>query len=392
MGHGARYPAWCMSYFWFAFLQALFAIIPLCVVAYFIGLIRRHNRHGGVPPPYVILITVTTITSVVILLSTVAIIYRFRNAAYDDSNLRNDDECELEDESDFEVGRGTIDIDVQAPGYLWPFAFVASQVSMTFMWIGIFVYIMLLSGGISTSCTIPHADKWCTGRYEQTCHSYVTVCHLGNLLVVSCALEACLWISGTISMFINSAITYRKRSILGFYSVAQLFSSRRHTTSRTSRATSTVRSTNHLNSSSRIVSGTQSFPSAFWRPKRNASSDSMGDNTIYLQCMRNSTMEAANRMNTVTYDSAGCVADHANPFEDTSDGDVIRAPTAAYPQASNGSNHAFGAGSILSHSHRHEVMPTSHRRPSSSWYVQVHEPVDPGGQDPVEFAAKTIVS
>ncbi|KAK9370565.1 hypothetical protein V1509DRAFT_560239 [Lipomyces kononenkoae] len=187
---GAHYPAWCIPYFWFAVLQAVFAIIPLGVVAYFISLIRRHNKHTKVPRPYVVLITATTITSVVILVSTVAILYYFRNAVYDDSGLRDDVECELEDERDFEVGRGTIDIDIQAPGYLWPFVFVTSQVSMSFIWIALFVYIMILSGGISTSCAIPHAEKWCHGLYEQTCYSYVTVCHLGNLLVVSCALEA----------------------------------------------------------------------------------------------------------------------------------------------------------------------------------------------------------
>ncbi|KAK9327319.1 hypothetical protein V1520DRAFT_57467 [Lipomyces starkeyi] len=187
--NGAHYPSWCMTFFLFAFFQAIFAIIPLGVVAYFISLVRRHNMNAGVPQPYVILISAATITSVVILLSTLAILRHFRNTGFSDSHLRNDG-CELEDEGNMEVGGGTIDIDIKAPGYLWPCVFVMSQIFMSLLWIGIFVYIMLLSGGISTACAIPNADKMCTGVYKETCQSYVTACHLGNLIVVSCALDS----------------------------------------------------------------------------------------------------------------------------------------------------------------------------------------------------------
>ncbi|KAK9352451.1 hypothetical protein V1523DRAFT_441100 [Lipomyces doorenjongii] len=187
--NGAHYPSWCMTFLLFAFFQAIFAIIPLSVVAYFISLVRKHNTNADVPQSYVILISAATTTSVVILVSTVAILCHFRNAGVNDSHLRND-ECGLEDEGNMQVGGGTIDIDIQAPGYLWPFVFVMSQIFMSLFWIGIFVYIMVISGGISTTCSIPNADKMCTGRYKETCQSYVSACHLGNLIVVSCALDA----------------------------------------------------------------------------------------------------------------------------------------------------------------------------------------------------------
>ncbi|KAK9245713.1 hypothetical protein V1506DRAFT_227621 [Lipomyces tetrasporus] len=191
-GSGARYPAWCMSFFLFAFFQAVFAIIPLGVVAYFISLIRVHDTTARVPQPYVILISAATITSLVILVSTVAILYHFRNAGIE-SHSRNDG-SEFEDEEYAVVGGGTIDIDTQAPGYLWPFVFVMSQILMSVFWIGIFVYIMLLSGGISTACAIPNADQLCTGLYKELCESYVTACHLVNLIVVSCALDAYMFL------------------------------------------------------------------------------------------------------------------------------------------------------------------------------------------------------
>ncbi|KAK9384532.1 hypothetical protein V1515DRAFT_582880 [Lipomyces mesembrius] len=311
-GNGAHYPSWCMTFFLFAFFQAIFAIIPLSVVAYFISLVRRHNTNADVPQPYVILISAVTITTVVILVSTVAILYHFRNAGVNDSQLRND-QCELEDEGNTEVGGGgTIDIDIQAPGYLWPFVFVLSQIFMSLFWIGIFVYIMLISGGISTTCAIPNADKMCTGLYKETCQSYVTACHLGNLIVISCALDACFWVSGTISMFINSAITYRKRSLSGFNGIAEIFSSRQPTTSPASMTTSMVRPT------SRILRGSRSTQSAFWLLKRKTSSDSAGENTINLQCMKNSTTVGPNPMETMTDNAAtaSAVANSINPFED----------------------------------------------------------------------------
>ncbi|KAK9312253.1 hypothetical protein V1524DRAFT_439854 [Lipomyces starkeyi] len=374
--NGAHYPSWCMTFFLFAFFQATFAIIPLGVVAYFISLIRRHNMNADVPQSYVILISAATITTVVILVSTVAILHHFRNTGFNDSHLRNN-ECELEDEGNMEVGGGTIDIDIKAPGYLWPFVFVMSQIFMSLLWIGIFVYIMLLSGGISTACAIPNADKMCTGVYRETCESYVTACHLGNLTVVSCALDACFWVSGTISMFINSAITYRKRSLSGFNGIAEIFSSRQPTNSRASMTTSTVRPT------SRIIRGCWSTPSAFWRLKRKTSSDSAGENTINLQYMSNSATVGPNAMDTMTDNAAtaGAVATSINPYDDLqftpSHLDGTRAP-ATPSRSRNNSVSTIKPDAILSYAHRHNAAHTPHQRPSSSSYVQLHERVDGG--------------
>ncbi|KAK9321627.1 hypothetical protein V1517DRAFT_293169 [Lipomyces orientalis] len=374
-GSGARYPAWFMSFLLFAFFQAVFAIIPLGVVAYFISLIRAHNTTAQVPQPYVILISAATITSVVILVSTVAILYHFRNTGID-SHSRHD-ESEFEDEENAVVGGRTIDIDTQAPGYLWPFVFVMSQILMSVFWVGIFVYIMLLSGGISTTCVIPNADELCTGLYKELCESYITACHLVNLIVVSCALDACFWVSGTISMFINSAITYRKRSLSGFQGIAEIFSSRQPTTLSEAVAAPAVRSTSRqsfLNRSSRRSRSTQSV---FWRLKKKSSSDSTIDgNMINLQCMSNSTTVTPNQSNTTMDNSAtvGAVGHSNNPFEDVqsslSHGDGAMAlPTHLRPR--NNSVSTIKADSILSYSHRHHVAHTPPRRPSSSSYVQL---------------------
>ncbi|KAK9431808.1 hypothetical protein V1505DRAFT_391947 [Lipomyces doorenjongii] len=374
--NGAHYPSWCMTFLLFAFFQAIFAIIPLSVVAYFISLVRKHNTNADVPQSYVILISAATTTSVVILVSTVAILCHFRNAGVNDSHLRND-ECGLEDEGNMQVGGGTIDIDIQAPGYLWPFVFVMSQIFMSLFWIGIFVYIMVISGGISTTCSIPNADKMCTGRYKETCQSYVSACHLGNLIVVSCALDACFWVSGTISMFINSAITYRKRSLSGFNGIAEIFSSRQATTSRASMAANTVRPT------SRILRGSWSTPWVFWRLKTKTSSDSAGENTINLQYMSNSTTFGPNATDTVTENAAtaGAAATSINPFDDLqltpSHRDGTRAP-GTHSRTRNNSISNIKPDAILSYAHRHNAAHTPHHRPSSSSYVQLHEPVDSG--------------
>ncbi|KAK9371842.1 uncharacterized protein V1513DRAFT_454300 [Lipomyces chichibuensis] len=374
--NGAHYPSWCLTFFLFAIFQAIFAIIPLGVVAYFISLVRRQNMNAGVPQAYVLLISAATITSMVILVSTVEILYHFRNAGSNDSDIRND---ECEDEGNMEVGWGTIDIDIQGPGYLWPFVFVLSQILMSLFWIGIFVYIMLISGGISTACAIPNADKMCTGLYKETCQSYVTVCHLGNLIVVSCALDACFWVSGTVSMFINSAITYRKRSLSGFSGIAEIFSSRQPTTSPASMTTSTVRET------SRILRGSRSTPSAFWRLKKKTSSDIASENTIDLQYMSNSTTVGPNSMDTMTGNAAtaSAVGNSINPFDDpqftpsSRDGTSAPAPATLSPSRNNGVS-TLQPDSILSYAHRHNGAHTPHQRPSSSSYVQLHEAVDGG--------------
>ncbi|KAK9479568.1 hypothetical protein V1514DRAFT_328277 [Lipomyces japonicus] len=193
------YPAWCLSFFAFALFQAVFAMIPMGVVSYFMSLISGKQ---SIPPPYVLIMVSSLLSTLIILCCSLIILHQFRNS------------------------RATVDItleiDSKSTGKKWPGVFVLSQIIMSIFWIGIFIYIMLLTGGISTACSIPNSENMCRGIYADTCRNYVAACRLVNLIVVSCALEVCFWISGTISMFVSAAVTYRRRAISDMHGVSMV--------------------------------------------------------------------------------------------------------------------------------------------------------------------------
>ncbi|KAK7206794.1 hypothetical protein BZA70DRAFT_114854 [Myxozyma melibiosi] len=254
----AGYPSWCLSFFVFAFLQAVFALIPLCVVAYFIFLVRQHNSGAPVSQSYRVLVVSSTLTTLIVLLSVVTVLVKFHRAgAGPVKDLDESTAEELEEQADLLLRRiesetrirdsvdhdpadlpqhqlqqqhqqqqqqqqlpATIEIDVAVSGERWPLIFVVGQIVMALFWSVLFVYVMSLTGGISTSCSIENPQQVC--KDLALCSSYETACRLVNLIVVSCALDACFWISGTISMFINSAITYRKRAISSFEALSSI--------------------------------------------------------------------------------------------------------------------------------------------------------------------------
>ncbi|KAK9446494.1 uncharacterized protein V1518DRAFT_423909 [Limtongia smithiae] len=233
----ARYPPWCMSFFVFSFFQAVFATIPLGVVAYFLYLT---NRRGADAAPdeysttaYLLLISVSAITNFVILASSVTILLLFRNKGGGGTGssrvrIRSQDMAPATDGDTYGDLAYTYDetdtresttFDITNITHVWSIAFVLSQLAMPLLWSAVFVYIMHKSGGISTSCAIPDAGAICGGAYKDTCAAYERACQLVNLIVVSCALDASLWIAGTVSLFISSAITYRRGMFSGLSGV-----------------------------------------------------------------------------------------------------------------------------------------------------------------------------
>ncbi|KAK9383075.1 uncharacterized protein V2V93DRAFT_320722 [Kockiozyma suomiensis] len=194
----AQYPPWCLSFFVFAILQGIFALIPLAIVAYFIALEREHNAGSDVAESYRVLVGTSCITVLIIILSTATVAIKFRDAGSDKGAVELAAE-ELEEQADLLLQRlecetrnitdnSTIEIDVAVSGERWPLAFVGSQIVMAIVWTVLFVYVMSLTGGLSTSCSIRDPASVC--KDLDICTSYETACRLVNLIVISCALDA----------------------------------------------------------------------------------------------------------------------------------------------------------------------------------------------------------
>ncbi|KAK9455703.1 hypothetical protein V1511DRAFT_498486 [Dipodascopsis uninucleata] len=241
---------WLSSFFVLGVFQAIFTIIPMAIIAKFIEMDQGDKQ----PRPYIFILSISIISLLVIFFSRAMGIYyvcrtnisdrrsgQFSQSGYCNSQggaqseeenealyhqIANEspDEEVLIDNRDRNIRaversrrwkrraskrRGISIIDLRA-GRWWPIGIIIIHIIMTLLWFGMFLYIMDLTGGISTSCSIPEDNGFCRSlNQKELCSSFESACHLVNLIVISCTLDFCFWLLGLFSLFVDSTGSFR---------------------------------------------------------------------------------------------------------------------------------------------------------------------------------------
>ncbi|KAK9458461.1 uncharacterized protein V1516DRAFT_667026 [Lipomyces oligophaga] len=345
------YPPWVIPYLVFAISEAVFLAIVLAVVAYFIHLVRLHNGSDAkIPQVYVLLIVSSSISNIAILISTVVILREFRTETARISSFYN-----FRDENQLDGSPFTINIDnISSEATIWPFVFVISQISLAVYWLGLFIYIMIMTGGISTSCSIPNGLDECYGHNADMCHSYERACKLSNLIVVSCGLSAGFWISGTLNMFLTSAVTYHRRPMNDLSSIARIFRSK----------PSDASMTEHLLNS----------------PDRQQSHSSTGYLRHLFWFSWKSRSNNAREQYPETFDLDELQSRTSSEFSTYSS--RVACPSGPTTQSKGLGDHHLSLFSNLSYSHRHHLASYSANRAHAS--IQSGPASSSGGSSPVD--------